>query len=107
MRQKLDRVENTVDEHGNPTGGMVKAVGIDIMWQDGPLGRGEERKEPNGAFVEGVLESAKQRLEFYQASKYACPENEKAIANIEDALIWLDQRHKKREERQVQGTHAV
>lgn len=107
MRQKLERVENIADENRNPTGGMVKAVGIDIMWQDGPLGRDGDRVAPNGAFIEGVLEAARQRLEFFQQSKFKCRENALALTKIEEALLWLDSRTLNREERKVEGTHAI
>lgn len=107
MRQKLDVVQNLTDENGNPTGGSVTAVGIEINWQNGPLGRDEDRKEPNGAFVEGVIAAAIQRLEFFQESKFKCRENAIAITKLEEALHWLDSRTVNRELRQVEGTHAV
>lgn len=46
--------ENRVDADGNPAGGSLSGKGLSIEWQDGPLGRGADRKEPNGAFVETV-----------------------------------------------------
>ena len=54
---------NDSDDDGNPAGGMVRGVGLFIQWQNGPLGRGDERREPNGAFVETVIAAAKQRIE--------------------------------------------
>ncbi|TDI97078.1 MAG: hypothetical protein E2O29_01810 [Deltaproteobacteria bacterium] len=81
-----------------------------MNWQDGPLGRGTERQEPNGAFVETVISAAKQRIEFYQKAndgKFKCPENAMAIIKLEEALHWLDHRTKEREERSVEGTHTV
>ena len=100
-------VENKSDENGNPTGGSVKGVGLQIDWQDGPLGRGEERKEPNGAFVETVISAAKKRLEFYQESKFNCNSNRDAIVALQSALDSLESRTKNREERGVEGEHAV
>ncbi len=85
------------DEAGNPAGGSTTAMGIHIMWQDGPLGRGDERKNANGAFVEGVIQAAIGRLEFYQQSRFACHENATAIAFLVGALGVLDQRTKYRE----------
>jgi hypothetical protein len=46
-------------------------------------------------------------VEFYEASKFACIENEMAIARLKEALWWLNQRSRKREQRKVEGTHAV
>jgi len=97
--------ENKSDDNGNPTGGSVKAVGIEINWQDGPLGRDGERKEPNGAFVEGVISSAIQRLEYFQNSKFKCRENALAITKLEEALHWLNSRTSNREKRGVEGTY--
>lgn len=108
MKQEIE-ANNTTDAHGNPTGGTVTATGIDIRWQDGPLGRDGDRQAPNGAFVEGVLAAALQRLEFYQsahAGKFKCRENALAITKIEEALHWLDHRTKAREARKVEGTHT-
>lgn len=98
---------NLKDENGNPTGGNVEAVGIKIDWQNGPLGKGLMRQEPNGAFVEGVIQSAIQRLEFFQDSKFKCRENALAITKLEEALHWLNWRTMKREKRDVEGTHEV
>lgn len=46
--------ENWTDNDGNPAGGVVSGNGLCISWQNGPLGRGEERREPNGAFVKAL-----------------------------------------------------
>ena len=107
MLQELKEVSNVSDENGNPTGGFVKATGIEIKWQDGPLGRDGDRKEPNGAFVEGVIAAAIQRLEFFQNSKFKCRENALAITKLEEALLWLQWRTINREKRSVEGTHQV
>jgi len=100
---------NNSDENGNPTGGSATGVGIIIEWQDGPLGRGAERSEPNGAFVETVIDIARQRIQFYQDSKFnglGCRENAIAITKLEEALMWLNKRTADREARQVEGTHT-
>ena len=106
MRQNIE-FTNRLDGDRNPTGGNVEGAGITITWQDGPLGRGESRKEPNGAFVEGVIQAAIQRLEFYQESKFKCETNAKAIENLKMALSELDNRTKDREERKVEGENKV
>lgn len=99
--------ENKVDENGNPTGGSVEGTGIKIVWQDGPLGRGSDRREPNGAFVEGVIAAALQRIKFYNASKFVCRENSIAATKLEEALLWLNSRTQDREKREVEGTHVA
>lgn len=106
MMQEIE-AKNEVDENQNPTGGYAKGIGISIEWQDGPLGIGADRKEPNGAFVEGVIQAALQRIEFFQGSKFKCRENALAITKLEEALHWLNARTANREKRAVEGTHTV
>ena len=93
------------DENGAPEGGHTFGRGFAIAWQRGPLGRGEERQEPNGAFVEDIILAAKDRLMHYQGSRFACDENAKAIEHLEKALNALWERTQKREQRGVEGTH--
>ncbi len=99
---------NDTDGSGNPTGGEVTGIGLDIIWQRGPLGRSPNIARPNGAFVDDVIEAARQRLAFYQEAaggKFACRENAIAITKLEEALHWLYARRQAREARGVQGTH--
>lgn len=99
------QAENHLDDQGRPAGGYVKGIGIDITWQDGPLGRGDDRVGPNGAFVETVIAAALQRLQHYNATEFRCRENSLAITHLEDALHWLHHRTADREQRGVEGTH--
>ena len=96
---------NKSDENGRPAGGCTHGRGFTIAWQDGPLGTGPDRIEPNGAFVEDVITAAIGRLEHYQASEFACDENAEALANLYDARYVLRQRTRDREARGVEGTH--
>ena len=106
MNQKIvGKHEN--DVNGNPNGGHSSGLGIAIEWQRGPLGRDGDRVLPNGAFVEGVIAAAIDRIEYYQASKFQCRENALAITKLEEALMWLGYRTSKREAQKVEGTHAV
>ena len=93
------------DENSNPAGGVSCGKGFTISWQNGPLGRGIDRKEPNGAFVETIIAAAKDRIEFYQKSRFNCEENARAILHLEAALDILNNRTKDREKREVEGTH--
>ncbi len=106
MLQTLIEVHR-LDDDGKPAGGFTEGRGISINWQDGPLGRGGARALPNGAFVEGVIQAAIGRLEFYNSGEFRCRENSLAITHLEEALHWLDARTAKREERGVEGTHTV
>lgn len=103
-----------IDAVGNVGGGTTLGTGIMIKWQTGPLGWGERRKEPNGAFVEGVIQAAIGRLQFYQTAPgglegrrgaFACRENAIAITKLEEALMWLEKRTRDLEDREVEGTH--
>jgi len=107
MKQRLDVCTNNLDENGNPAGGHVRAVGLSIDWQNGPLGRGADRKVPNGAFVETVIQAALTRLEWYEAeTPYSCTENREAIASLVEAINALDKRTRRRERARVEGLHA-
>jgi hypothetical protein len=92
-------------EDGSPTGGFSKARGVDIRWQDGPLGNGANRVEPNGAFVEEVIQIAIDRLSFFNESKFRSRENSLAITKLEEAIHWLNHRTARRERAGIEGTH--
>jgi hypothetical protein len=101
-------ISNHYDEDNRPAGGVVKGKGLEINWQDGPLGR--PPKPATGAFVEDVIEAARQRLEFYQKAsggRFACRENSIAITHLETAMLFLYQRRMEREARGVQGEHKA
>ena len=102
---------NYCDEPGLPAGGEVHGLGLDIIWQKGPLGEeGPDRLDPNGAFVETVIAAALQRIRWYQTvsdGRFQCFENRLAIECLETALDHLDARTKDRVERGVEGTHQT
>jgi hypothetical protein len=104
MKQNLIE-EHLTDERGFPTGGYTAGTGFEIEWQNGPLGRDEDCQEPNGAFVEGLVQAALGRLQFYQGSDFACRENVLAITKLEEALHWMQHRTDAREAAGVEGTH--
>lgn len=100
-------VENWTDKDGNPAGGVASGTGFCISWQNGPLGRGKDRKEPNGAFVEDIIKVVIERLEFYQESQFACEQNQKALGPLHAALTCLNNRTQDREQRGVEGLHKI
>jgi hypothetical protein len=101
--------ENHFDENDNPTGGSVRSQGIIIDWQDGPRGQGDGKPlaDPNGAFVEDIIYAAKQRLEFFQRSKFEHQANADAIEHLQAALDALVSRSSERKESGKLGTHKV
>lgn len=102
--------EHWCDGHGNPAGGITSGKGFTISWQNGPLGRGQARREANGAFVEDMIQAVRQRIEFYQSAsegRFACRENQQAIEYLMMAENILDMRTRDRESRSVEGTHNI
>ena len=102
--------EFTVDRAGNPTGGRTRVtiagaqggeVPLEIFWQDGIIKDGEQ----NGVFIEDVIEAARQRLQFFQSSKFRCRENAIALTHLETALAWLDFRTRGRLVQGVENTY--
>jgi len=106
IMQQGFKSEHFNDAEGRPAGGTTIGHGFTIGWQNGPLGRGDDRKEPNGAFVEDVIAAAKDRIDYYQASGFACGENQQAIDHLQQALDALNSRTARREAAQTEGTHA-
>lgn len=96
-----------LDSNGNPAGGTTTGRGFQIEWQDGPLAVDGQRREPNGAFVEDIIQAAVGRIQFYNETKFKCRENSLAITHLQEALHWLQHRTADREARGVEGTHAV
>lgn len=96
---------NCLDENGKPAGGEAIAIGLNIQWQNGPLGRGDERLPANGAFVETVIEAARQRIAWYNEVGFDCWENGEAIYHLGRALEALEARTRRREKEGVEGTH--
>lgn len=106
MKQPI-KTEHWFDKDGNPTGGISQATGILVSWQNGPLGRDENRKEPNGAFTETLIAIAIDKLEFYQKTKFKSDFNARAIYHLELALQSLQDRTADREARQVEGEYKL
>jgi hypothetical protein len=107
MDNQVIKAVNNRDANDCPAGGTVEGVGLSISWQNGPLAVDGERKEPNGAFVETVIRAALQRIYEYNDTKFRCRENSLAITHLEEALHWLHARTADRENRGVEGTHAL
>ena len=99
------RGSNEFDGSDNPAGGWVQGKGLEIHWEDGPLGRGDERREPSGASVEAVVMAVIERMEFYQSSRLRCPENARTITRLQEAVHWMTHRTQDRELRGVEGTN--
>ncbi len=97
--------QNRLDEEGRPAGGYVYGTGLTISWQDGPLGRDENRFKPNGAFVETVIAGVIQRIAHYQ-EHFPCEENGIALLGLDQALDALNGRTQRREAAKTEGTYG-
>lgn len=99
--------ENRDDADGNPAGGFAVGVGFEIEWQDGPTRDQEtgQKLKQTGAFVEDVILAVTQRLEYYQAGRFASPYNTAALEHLQRATVALESRRRDREARGVDGTH--
>ena len=53
--------------------------------------------QASGAFIEDVLLGLIKRMEYYQASKFACDENHYALAHLQSAAEELAARRNDRE----------
>ena len=99
---------------GNPAGGHAHIKytpeparsHADVFWQDGPVNR-DAGQEPNGAFVEDVMQICAERIAFYECSKFACAENAEALNHLLAAIGALKQRRADRAARGVQGKHKA
>ena len=79
----------------------IRHFANDLPFHSGPI---TEASGYNGVFVEDLLYAAKERLEEFQDTPFRCRQNAIAITKIEEALFWLQDRTREREERGVEGT---
>ena len=109
--EELVRSEFTTNAEGWPTGGHTEMVVGDpshivlsIDWQDGIVGDAGQ----NGAFVEDVIEAARQRILFFNSNPNTrCRENSLAITKLEEALQWLDWRTRVRVAQGVENSYVA
>ena len=74
-----------------------------VVFQKGPI----KEAGVNGCHNEDLIAMVLDRLQSFQSSEYNCRENALAITKLEEALFWLRARTDGREERGVEGTHAI
>jgi hypothetical protein len=74
-----------------------------INFQKGPV----NEAGINGCHHEDLINIVIDRLESFQESEYKCRENAIALTKLEEALMWLDRRTSKRQQRGVEGTSVV
>lgn len=106
--------EHWTDSDGNPAGGFSSGDYFAISWQNGPLGRmgTADRREPNGAFVETVLQAIIDRTQLLldyppllYISESMKADGLKFVAHLRKANEILDARTKRRVAAKTEGTH--
>lgn len=75
------------------------APGMTIKWQEGTV----KERGKNGLQVEEVLQRCVDRLQELNAA-LPCKENALAIDHLRTAIVWLNERTKKREQQGVEGS---
>ena len=93
----------TNDADGSHDGGVSYGPGYCISWQRGPISESGR----NGAGLIEVLDACLCQLLYFQESKYACPENDTAIARLQGTIEALQSRRDRRAEEGTLGTHQV
>lgn len=76
---------------------------IHIKFQCGPV----KEAGVNGTSIENVLDLLVKRLDGFQNGPFKCRENALAITKIEEAIMWLEYRTKKRVEQNTEGTNQA
>lgn len=76
---------------------------LEVSFQNGAI----KENGVNGVMNEDLIHMVIYRLEHFQASPFACRENQLAITKLEEALLWLRKRTIGRENRGVEGTTNV
>lgn len=75
---------------------------ISFRLQKGPI----KEVGLNGCQVDAIIDAARLILEGLN-KKFPCDENRQAIASLEHAIYWLEQRTKDREKREVEGQSKI
>jgi hypothetical protein len=84
------------------SGGCSYGTGFCISWQNGAI---LEADDINGAFVETIIDAARDRIEAYQQTISKCDENQEAIEYLQLALAALNKRTNRKTSEGKEGTH--
>lgn len=84
----------------DPAQREVRKEFVSVKWQEGVI----PVCGVNGAFIEDVLEIARDRIASLNQGDFRCRENSLAVTHIEEAMNWLVRRRLNRLDEGVQGT---
>ena len=73
-----------------------------ITFQNGPI----MEAGVNGCHQEDLLNIVLHRLQSFQSGDFRCRENAIALTKVEEALMWLNRRTKKRQDQGIEGTNV-
>ncbi len=79
----------------------ARARVTELHFQNGPIGDAGV----TGISNESLLAVVEDRLVGFQSGEFACLDNIKALAKVQEAMFWLHQRTRGRVARGVEGTH--
>lgn len=98
LRELNTKKQEAMD--GSPS--AINDVGgyVHIKFQCGPI----SEVGVNGTSIENILALLIERLQGFQTSNFRCRENALAITKIEEAIMWLEYRTKRRIRQGVEGT---
>lgn len=93
VKRKIDKTK---------TGQTIEVLST-IVFQNGPI----KEAGVNGIHQEDLLAIVIDRLQGFEKGPYDCVENKRALVDLYGALLHLQKRTKKREDRGVEGTSAI
>lgn len=96
--------KNWTKPDGTHDGGVFCDIGATISWQRGPIATEKDR---NGALIINVLGACRDQLEYFQSSKFACPENQEALEHLYACMDALERRRDRRKDEGTLGTTQV
>ncbi len=77
-----------------------KACVQQLSFQHGPIGE----VGVNGVTNEALLAIIIDRMQGFQSSKWSCRENAIVLTKLQEAMMWLQERTRERQNRGVEGT---
>jgi len=103
MSENLEKLDLEAQESLDGTMSFIEEEYIKIKFQCGPIKEHDE----NGTTIELVAQVLIDRLEGFQKGPFKCRENALAITKFQEAIHWLEDRTKGRQDRGVEGTNKA
>lgn len=94
----ISRAKELQDETPVPVGEFGH-----VQFQNGPI----KEFGINGCHQEDLLAIVIDRLQHFQAGRWACRENALALTKLEEAMHWLNHRTADRVKRGIEGTNKL